>query len=53
MLIHFSTTDEKFRKVIEQYDFDLDNCVKEFDKEYENMMFDRMRKIISAKQLLD
>lgn len=53
MLIHFSTTDEKFRKVIEQYDFDLDNCVKEFDKEYKNMMFDRIRKIISAKQLLD
>lgn len=53
LFLMFLSQDEKYRKVLERYRFNIDGYINEYEKEHENMAYDRMQKIVETKQLLD
>ena len=53
LFLMFLSEDEKCRKVLEQYGFNIDEYIKEYEKEHENMAYERMQTIVETKQLLD
>lgn len=53
LFLMFLSEDEKCRNVLEQYGFNIDEYIKEYEKEHENMAYERMQTIVETKQLLD
>jgi len=53
LFLMFLSEDEKCRKVLEQYGFNIDEYIKEYEKEHENMAYKRMQTLVETKQLLD
>ena len=53
LFLWFLSKDSKCRSVLQQYDFDIDGYILEYEKEHENMMFDRLQSVVNVKNILD
>jgi len=53
LFLLFLSEDEKCRKVLEQYVFNIDEYMQEYEKEHENMAYERTQTIVETKQILD
>lgn len=53
LFLLFLSEDEKCRKLLGQYGFNIDEYINEYEREHENMAYERVRNIVETKKILN